>query len=211
MPVPQRCRHETVWAKVALRSEAGPPTLAGYASKFDSWTTLYRSKWYEIREVIRPGAFRNAIAESQDVRALFNHEPDNVLGRTAAGTLRLAEDSKGLRVEIDPPDDEWSRRIVGLVKRGDVDQMSFAFWPRDGGEVLHIRKEGEIEIWETEITDVDLFDVAPVTYPAYKDTSIGLRGGFTPAVADRLKRAKSSWLKEARAKSDQLARRFAAV
>lgn len=206
-----RCRHQYAGATVALRSEGGPATLTGYASVFDSWTTLYRSRFYEIREVIRPGSFRNALAENQDVRALFNHDPDNILGRTAAGTLRLREDSRGLAVEIDPPDTEYGRSIVEAVRRGDVSQMSFAFWPRDGGEVLTIRQQGDLEIWETEITDVDLFDVAPVTYPAYQDTSIGLRGGFSPKVADRLRRAKGDWLSTARTKSDALARRLAAV
>lgn len=206
-----RCGLQTLGAMLLRRGkgdDSGP--LVGYAAVFDSWTTLYRTKGWEVREVIRPGAFRNALAESQDVRALFNHHPDNLLGRTASGTLRLREDDKGLHVEIDPPDDELGRRVRGLIGRGDLSQMSFAFIPREGGEKLVIEKRGDVEFWDTEITDVDLYDVAPVTYPAYKDTSIGMRA-FTPAVEGRIKRSKDSWLREARSKSDALSRRLAAL
>jgi HK97 family phage prohead protease len=205
-----RCGLQTAGATIQRRDkgdDSGP--LVGYASVFDSWTVLHRSKGWEVREVIRPGAFRNALAEGQDVRALYNHHPDNLLARTASGTLRLREDSKGLHVEFDPSEDELGRRVRGLISRGDLSQMSFAFIPRDGGEKLVIRRDGDLEVWETEITDVDLYDVAPVTYPAYKDTSIGMRA-FTPAVDDRVKRSKDSWLREARSKSDALERRLAA-
>lgn len=203
-----RCRHQIPGATVQVRAEGDAPRLlSGYAAIFDSWTTLYRSKWWEVREVIRPGAFRNALSENQDVRALFNHDPDNVLGRTVSGTLRLSEDSRGLHMEVDPPDTELGRSVTEMIRRGDVSQMSFAFLPRAGGEVVTTRQEGDVEITEVEIKDVDLYDVAPVTYPAYKDTTIGLRG-LTPAVADRFKREKDRWLGEARARSQELARRL---
>lgn len=163
-------------AAVELRDGDGaPPALVGYAAVFDSWTTLYRSSTFEYREVIRPGAFRRALAESQDVRALFNHDANQVLGRTKAGTLKLREDDRGLAIRIDPPDTQLGRDVMEMVRRGDVSQMSFAFTARDGGERLTITRRGDVEVYEAEILDVDLYDVAPVTYPAYKDTDIGLR------------------------------------
>lgn len=210
MSIQTRCGLQTAGAAILRRGEGdddGP--LVGYASVFDSWTILHKSRRWVVREVIRPGAFRSALAESQDVRVLFNHHPDNLLARTTSGTLRLREDDKGLRVEFEPSEDELGRRIRGLIKRGDLSQMSFAFIPREGGESLKIHRVGDVEYWDTEITDVDLYDVAPVTYPAYKDTSIGMRA-FTPAVEGRIKRSKDAWLREARSKSDALERRLAA-
>lgn len=204
-----RCGLQIAGATVVRRDDGDASSpLVGYAAVFNSWTTLFKARDWEVREVIRPGAFRNALAESQDVRALFNHHPDNLLARTASGTLRLREDDRGLHVDFDPSEDELGRRVRGLIGRGDLSQMSFAFIPREGGEKLVIEQRGGVEYWDTEITDVDLYDVAPVTYPAYKDTSIGMRA-FTPGVEGRIKRSKDSWLREARSKSDALERRLA--
>lgn len=165
------------YGTLSLRSEGeGPRMLRGYAVVFDQWTTLYRSKSWEIREVVRPGAFRNALAANMDVRALIDHNSTLVIGRTSAGTLRLREDDRGLAVEIDPPDTTAARDLLVSIERGDVSQMSFAFLPRKGGERVTIRMEGDVELTEVEILDVDLFDVSAVTYPAYEGTSIGVRG-----------------------------------
>lgn len=164
-------------AELRLRSEGGGRKAVGYAAVFNSWTSLSKGKGYDVREVIRPGAFRNALAEGQDVRALFNHNPSDLLGRTSAGTLRLAEDSRGLWVEIDLPDTATGRDVAELVGRGDASQMSMAFLPRAGGESVKRRSEGGLSITETVITDADLFDVSIVTYPAYQATRVELRGG----------------------------------
>lgn len=139
--------------------------IVGYAAVFNSTTDL---GYFEER--IKPGAFARAIKEQQDVRALWNHDANYVLGRTKSGTLRLAEDNVGLRIEIDPPDTQTARDVVESIRRGDVDQMSFAFiatketWT-DRRDMLPLR----------EIEDADLFDVSPVTYPAYEATTVGLR------------------------------------
>jgi uncharacterized protein len=142
--------------------EGEPKTLRGHAAVFDSPTEIGR-----FTEVVKPGAFRNAIAEGQDVRALFNHDPNHVLGRTRAGTVRLTEDATGLAVEIDPPDTQAARDVLTLVKRGDVTGMSFAFTPREGGS----RRSGDVR----ELTDLNLYDVSVVTYPAYEAASVALR------------------------------------
>jgi HK97 family phage prohead protease len=103
------------------------------------------------------------------VRALFNHDPNFILGRTVAKTLSLAEDSKGLKVEITPPDIQWANDLVASISRKDISQMSFGF-----RVVKDQWEEKEDENIRT-LLDVDLFDVAPVTFPAYKGTSIQSR------------------------------------
>lgn len=163
----------------------------GYAAVFDSWTVLGKGPGYEVREIIRRGAFKNALAERQDVRALWNHDPNYLLGRTKAGTLRLREDPRGLRVSIDLPDTGMGRDVAESLARGDASQMSFAFLPREGGEVTTTRRADGLEVVEVEIRDVDLYDVAIVTYPAYRDTSVELVqrsvGGRTPREAKALR------------------------
>ncbi|WP_165073310.1 HK97 family phage prohead protease [Paludisphaera rhizosphaerae] len=188
----------------AAEGESTKPQFRGYAVVFNEWTTLLSYRNWEIREVIRPGAFRNALAASQDVRALINHDSTLVLGRTRAGTLRLREDDKGLAVEIDPPNTQPARDIAVSMERGDVNQMSFAFLPRKGGEVTTIRMVDDVEVTEIEIVDADLFDVAVVTYPAYEGTSIGVRGRDIEEAAAAAKRR---WLAERLAKLDSLNKR----
>jgi HK97 family phage prohead protease len=98
-------------------------------------------------EVIRPGAFANALKENQDVRALFNHDATFILGRTKAGTCRLSEDARGLYFEADLADSQILRDLVVTpMRRGDLDQCSFAFLVRPGGERITIREEDDVII-----------------------------------------------------------------
>jgi HK97 family phage prohead protease len=143
----------------------GAKTLVGYAAVFNS---LSEELW-GFKEKIERGAFKRSIDEGADVRALFNHDPNYVLGRTISKTLTLSEDERGLKVEITPPSVQWAKDLVETISRGDVSQMSFGF---------RVKKEQ----WETAgdenirtLLDVDLFDVAPVTFPAYQGTSIQSR------------------------------------
>jgi uncharacterized protein len=170
------------------------PVIVGHASVFDQWTTLYEGRYWSWREVIRPGAYRNAIKEKQDVRALWNHDANYVLGRTTSGTLTLREDEVGLWTETDAPNTQTIRDIVlAPMIRGDVTGMSFAFNIRkgderkertlkdgtrvieNGGERVTLRMDGEKLIEERELLDLDLSDVSPVTYPAYEGTDVSLR------------------------------------
>lgn len=141
-------------------------TLVGYAAVYNEETSI--GGWF--REVIRPGAFDRAVREGQDVRALFNHDANHVLGRSKSGTLRLESDAKGLRVEIDLPDTQSGRDVLKSVERGDVDGQSFAF-----RVVKEAWDETDPDDPIRELMDLDVSDVSVVTYPAYEGTSIAKR------------------------------------
>lgn len=140
-----------------------PPVIFGYAAVFNQLSENLGG----FRERIAPGAFTKAL--SDDVRALFNHDPNIVLGRTRSKTLRLSEDKKGLAIEIDPPSTPAALALMESMRRGDVTQMSFGFQTvKDSWEVV----DGEPV---RTLIEARLFDVSPVTYPAYPQTEVALR------------------------------------
>ena len=141
------------------------PKITGYAAVFDTWADI--GGWF--RESIKAGAFAKTIQEA-DVRALWNHDQNYVLGRNKAGTLRLHEDSKGLAVEIDPVQTTWAADLMTSMKRGDVNQMSFGF--------EMIRQEVNYEKDERTLLEVKLYDVSVVTMPAYPTTTAQVRSMF---------------------------------
>lgn len=152
--------------RVVAGEDGKPRMIVGYAAVFDKLSV----DLFGFRERIAPGAFADSLAAGDDVRALWNHDPNIVLGRTKSGTLRLSEDETGLYVEIEPPDTQQANDLVAVIARGDVDQMSFSFraiedkWSID-----------ESEQYVRTLTQVKLYDVAPATFPAYPDTSLGVR------------------------------------
>lgn len=156
---------------VELRQEEGkPPVITGYAAVYyraDDPGTEFEL-WKGMRERIMPGAFDRAIRED-DVRALFNHDSSLILGRTKAATLRLSTDERGLRYEIDAPDTQAGRDLVTTLKRGDVTGSSFAF------ETLSETFRDEDDLTIRELNAVRLWDVSPVTYPAYEATAATVR------------------------------------
>jgi len=150
------------------------PKITGYAAVFDQWTDIGGM----FREQVAPGAFKKTLQEA-DVRALWNHDPNYVLGRNKAGTLKLAEDDKGLRVEIDPVDSSWSSDLMKSMTRGDVSQMSFGFTVN--------KADDDYEENTRVLRDVSLFDVSVVTYPAYPTTTAQVRSAFqekAPKISD---------------------------
>lgn len=148
-------------APIELRDNSR--TIAGYAAVFNSVADIGGA----FREQIAPGAFAKSL--SDDVRALFDHDTGHVLGRTKSGTLRLAEDARGLAVEIDLPDTQTGRDLRESMARGDIDGMSFGFrvTKQDWDET------GEIPL--RTIRELELFEVSVVTFPAYADTEVALR------------------------------------
>jgi HK97 family phage prohead protease len=144
--------------------------IVGYASVFyDGTEDTEYALWEDMKERIMPGTFDDALGNPDDVRGLFNHNPNQILGRTSAGTLKLTVDKRGLFYEIEPGDTSTARDVVESIKRGDVDGSSFAFRVLDE----ELKKEGGKYV--REITRVSLFDVGPVTYPAYAAATSGYR------------------------------------
>ncbi len=119
-------------------------------------------------ERIDPAAFDRALREGQEVVLLANHE-GLPLGSTAASTLRLGTDRRGLTVDADLPDTTLGRDVAVLLARGDLRKMSFGFIPR--GDRIDVVRGRQVRT----ITDVDLFDVSIVTTPAYTGTDVALR------------------------------------
>jgi len=139
--------------------------IEGYAAVFNSPTDI----WGMFTEIIAPGAFADAIASNDDIRALFNHDWNNVLGRTKSGTLRLSEDVRGLKFEVDLPNTTLARDLSESLRRGDISQCSFGFVPTS-------------ETWDYEpdipvrtINTVELHEISVVSIPAYEDTEVSLR------------------------------------
>lgn len=151
--------------------EGQAPMMRGHAAVFNSPSELLCGCF---RETIMEGAFTDAL-KSSDVRALFNHEPSNILGRTSAGTLRVAEDATGLAIEIDPPDTCCGRDLQVSMARGDIKEMSFGFTVAEGGDEWTRDPDGTGN-WTRTISKIDrLYDVSPVTFPAYPEASCALR------------------------------------
>jgi HK97 family phage prohead protease len=148
---------------VEARADGDGMRLAGYAAVFND-----ASVPLPFKESIAPGAFRKTLSETPDVRMLINHEGLPV-ARTKNGTLKLEEDDRGLRFEADLADTQEGRDIYELVKRGDVDQMSFAF--------RVIRQKWNDDRSRRVLTEVSLADgdVSVVTYPAYPTTTVEAR------------------------------------
>lgn len=152
-----------------MRAKDDKPGIEGYAARFDE---QYDNGWFV--ETIKPGAFTRAIKEKQDVRALMNHDANLVLGRTKSGTLNLREDKNGLHFDCDMPDTQTGRDLRELIKRGDIDGCSFGFRVMKQSWREEKSKDGKM-VQYREIEDVDLFDVGPVTFPAYPQTSVDAR------------------------------------
>ena len=153
---------------IKTRSAYGDDLIVeGYFAVFDE---VYEV-WPGVTESIQRGAFANSIG--QDVRALYNHNADQILGRTSAGTLELKEDDRGLwgRIKINSKDTE-AVNVYERIARGDITGCSFGFeikserWEQKDDNSIHYT-----------IEEVDpLYEVSPCVFPAYEATSVSSRG-----------------------------------
>lgn len=148
------------------QEDSQPSKIVGYAAKFNQWS----SDLGGFVERIAPTAFDKA--DMSDVRGLIDHDPGRILGRTASGTLRLSVDDIGLRYEIDLPNTSYARDLMESMKRGDINQSSFAFRVNyDNPEAEEWRFNDQTGVYERTINDFSgIYDVSPVTYPAYPST-----------------------------------------
>lgn len=167
-----RCFHSTSFE---TREENGDLFIEGYFSVFNSPYKM----WDGAIETVDPHAFDGTVGD--DIRCLINHDSTLVLGRTKAKTLELRIDDRGLwgRVRINPNDQD-AVNVYERVKRGDVDQCSFGF------EILQEEVEyGEDDSVHWTLTEVRLFEVSIVTFPAYEDTSVSARKKDLEALKER--------------------------
>ena len=165
-------------------------TFEGYAAVFNRSSEPIQTPGGAFIETIRPGAFRKSLGERKaNIRMFLNHNADNVLATTRAKTLTLEEDGTGLKVKARLPDTQAGRDLSTLIKRGDVDSMSFGFAP--------IRDVWSEDYKKRELVEVRLFEVSPVTgWPAYVDTSAAVRhlAEVIEAETEDLVDAVRSWL-----------------
>jgi len=158
--------------------------ISGYAAVFESETVIAG----EFRERLAPGAFTRTLRERPDVLMLLDHDSGRVLGRASAGTLKLREDRTGLHFTLDADTTTpEGQTALGTVGRQDVKGCSFGFRVRaeeweDGGRRLPLRT----------ITDVDLFEVSLVAFPAYDNTSATVTKGEANRLAASRRRAEAA-------------------
>ena len=140
-------------------TDDGKDVVVGYASVYDSRSNNLGGFY----EYIERGAFNEELISKSDVRALINHDPNLILARNTSGTLKLSSDERGLKYEFEMPETSYGKDLAISMKRGDITQSSFAFtvaedeWSTDdeGNNIRTIKKIDR------------LYDVSPVTYPAY--------------------------------------------
>jgi uncharacterized protein len=142
-----------------------PVVISGYAAVFNSKTLI--DDFFE--EVIAPGAFARTISENGDIRALFNHNWDHVLGRTKSGTLKVEEDSRGLKFEVELPNTSLARDLAESLRRGDINQCSFGFYATN--DTWDYALEPVIRT----LNEVELYEISVVSIPAYEDTEVAIR------------------------------------
>ena len=147
-----------------IRAKADKLGITGHAAVFNQLSDDLGG----FKEMIRPGAFASSIARD-DIRSLWNHDANFVLGRNKNGSLVLSEDDIGLAIDNTFPDTTYARDLAKVIERGDVDQMSFGF--------RTLREDWRIEsgLVVRELIEAELFDVSPVTFPAYPQTDVSSR------------------------------------
>jgi len=157
--------------------------IEGYAAKFNEKTEL----WPGHYEVLKPGCFDDVLTD--DVRCLFNHSPNYVLARTASGTLELSVDEIGLKYRYKSPNRTFANDLKDAIKSGDVSQSSFGFSVRSSNWTKQ-EVDGEMQYTREVVKVKKLYDVSPVTYPAYQNTTVAQRsfGNFEKEEKPTIKR-----------------------
>jgi uncharacterized protein len=148
--------------------------VEGYFALYESETELFEG----IYEIITKGAFDNTL--NNDIRALWNHNTQFVLGRSKNGSLQLKTDEKGLFGTIRLPNTGYAEDLHELVKRGDIDQCSFGFNILD--EDLEELANGGYR-WR--INEIDLHEISVVTFPAYENTTVQARAKQVEQIEQR--------------------------
>jgi uncharacterized protein len=141
--------------------------------RFEGYAAVFNSRSEDLggfTEFVAPGAFKRSLRSRNDVKLLFDHNPANVLASTRAGTMTVEEDARGLKVTADLAPTTLGRDVSVLVKRGDIDSMSFGF--------SVIRDSWNPEGTERTLNSVRLIEASIVSWPAYAGTAgtVSVRG-----------------------------------
>lgn len=155
--------------EVRVTGDADSPQFDGHAAVFESLSEDLGG----FRERIQRGAFRKVLDSNPDVRFLNLDHGGLPLARTASGTMQLSEDPRGLRVTADLAPIQASHDLKVLVDRGDLSQMSFGFAMGEGGQDIWTEEDGQVV--RTIVSFGQLFDVSPVSFPAYSQTDAQMR------------------------------------
>ena len=157
--------------------------------------------WPGLVERVRAGAAKKASEAGADVRSFYNHDPNQVLGRTVAGTLRLAETDAGLAYEVEPPDTQTARDLLQSMRRGDVDGSSYMYWVRRRTWEEDLERNLDI-LW---LDEVEVIEVGPVAIPAYSSAGSELGKAAAGEGPEALRASYAAWLEErARANAGDL-------
>ncbi|MBE3072697.1 MAG: HK97 family phage prohead protease [Acidobacteria bacterium] len=188
----RRAREERVvyLDDIEVRADDGQPArIVGHPVVYDRWSEDLGG----FREKVMPGALTKTLQES-DIRVLFNHDPNFVLGRNRSGTAIFTDEAKRLRMECVPPDTQTIRDLVlEPMRRGDINQMSFAFRVAGPAFIREKRTDaipaGTGEVWNADYTERELhalqmFDGSVVTFAAYPQTDVQVRSAMTEAGLD---------------------------
>lgn len=146
-----------------LSADADSKKLVGYVVQ---WNKESETLWGEYVERFAPNAFTDSLKSGKDVRALFEHDHTKLLGRTSSSTLKLEEDSTGLRFELIPPDTQLGRDLLVSVERGDISGMSFGF--------RTIKNEWDFSVEPNlrTVQQAELVEITVTSIPAYPDSSL---------------------------------------
>ena len=152
-----------------LKANDTEKIVEGYAVKWGKPSHIMRDKrGRKFVEVFEKGAFMETL-EREDQRALWNHKTDHVLGRVKSNTLELEEDEIGLRFKLNLPNTQVGNDLYELVKRGDIDGVSFGF------NNANDKWSKENTLFKRTITKANLYEISCVTFPAYPDSEVSNR------------------------------------
>lgn len=164
MPKAQMERR-TIQTEVEVRQAGSKVYIEGYAAVFGKRSGNLGGFVEEVGST----AFTKTLQEA-DIRALWNHDPNQVLGRVRAGTLEMSTDTSGLYYRATPPDTSYANDLMKLLERRDVNQSSFQFWKVQDDWKYDERADLAVRT----LIEVGLIEVSPVTFPAYEDATSGI-------------------------------------